>query len=419
MNKMDATLTQVKCPACGHEFNAEDVITHQAEERARAKFEQRDREAQARIAAKERELNAQAAALLKSKGQIELEVQAKLAAEKDALRKQIKQQLESEQAARLSDLEEELAAKSQETSALKAKELELMKEKRALEEKQRDFDTEVKKKLLESQTELEAKIRKQEQEAAYMKLKEEEKKNSDLRDQIEELKRKAQQGSTQLQGEVQEIELHQLLGAAFRFDHTQEVKKGVSGADLVQEVRTPLGKKAGNIAWDSKRTKAFSDTWIPKLKEDMMRHKAEIGVIVTETMPTDMPRFGLRDGIWICTFHEAVALAAVLREGLLRLADVRESEHNKGEKAQLLYAYIMSMEFQQQLRAIVEGFSTQKALLEQEKKTMQKIWKAREKSIDGIILNAMNMEGAIQGISGMAADDLLQLEEKYMEGSAA
>lgn len=416
---MDATFTQVKCPECGHEFSVEDVISHQAEERALAKFEQRDREAQAKIAAKEQALAKKEADLIKSQTQLDLEVQKKLALEKDALSKQLKAQLQTEQAAAIKTLQEELAAKSKETSELKKAELELMKQKRALEEKQRDFDTEVQRKVLQGQTELEAKVRKQEQEAAYMKLKEEEKKTADLRDQIEELKRKAQQGSMQSQGEIQEIELEKLLRDTFRFDQFKEVKKGVSGADLVQEVTTRLGKKAGNIAWESKRTKAFSDTWIPKLKEDMMRHKAEIGVIVTEAMPADMPHFGLRDGIWVCTFHEAVAIAAILRESLLRLADVRDSEHNKGEKAQMLYDYIMSLEFQQQLRAIVEGFTQQKELLEREKNTMSKIWKAREKSIESIILNAVSMEGAIQGIAGTTDNDLLHLEEKYTDAESA
>ncbi len=386
---MDATITQVKCPECGHEFNVEDALAHQAEERLQAKYSKLEKEALAKITVKEEALAKKEAELIKSQTQIDLEVQKKLALEKEALAKQLKQQAQAEQANAVKSLQEELAAKSKETSELKKAEVALMQQKRALEEKQRDFDTEVQKKVLEGQTEIEAKIRKQEQEAAYMKLKEEEMKTAKLRDQIEELKRQAAQGSMQSQGEIQEIELEKMLRETFRFDHFVEVKKGASGADLVQEVTTRLGKKAGNIAWESKRTKAFSDAWIPKLKEDMMRHKAEIGVIVTEAMPADMDHFGLREGIWVCTFHEAVAIAAILRESLLKLADVRDTEHNKGEKAQMLYDYIMSLEFQQKIRAIVDGFSRQKKLLEHERKAMTRIWKNREKSIESIILNAV------------------------------
>lgn len=407
---MEAIFNQVQCPSCGHQFNVEDVFSHQAEERALAKYEQRDREAKAKIAAKEQELNTKEAELIKSKGQIELEVQSKLAAEKEAMRKLLKQQIETEQKAMLTTLEEELAAKSKEFSALKSKELELMKEKRDLEAKQRDFDTEVQKKLLEVQNELEAKIRKQEQEAAYMKFKEEEKKNSDLLDQIEDLKRKAQQGSIQSQGEIQEIELEKLLRDKFRYDHFLEVKKGQNGADIVQEVQNRMGRKAGSIAWESKRTKAFSDTWIPKLKDDMLRHKAEIGVIVTEAMPADMPRFSLRDGVWVCSFHEAAAVGFILRESLLKLGELRESENNREDKAQQLYHYIMSMEFQQKIRTILEGFDRQKQLLEDEKRVMTKLWSHRAKSIEAIITSAVSMEGDIHGIAGHVDDGLLALE---------
>jgi hypothetical protein len=412
---MNSTSTQVKCPECAHEFDVNDVLAHQADERAVAKLVQREREAKATIAAREQELAERETAMLKSQNEIDLEVQKKLSVEKEALTKKLKLQVETDQAEILKSLQEEIEAKGIEASALKTKELTLLKEKRALEEKNRDFETELGKKLLEAQTEIEDRVRREEQDSSYLKVKEREKKIADLLDQIEDLKRKAEQGSIQSQGDIQEVELDIILNETFRFDQFTRVKKGQNGADLIQLVVARNGREVGGIAWESKRTKAFSDQWIPKLKEDMMRHGAELGVIVTETMPSDMPFFGLRDGVWICRFNEAVALAGVLRTGLLRISEVQTLEINKGDKMQMLYDYLMGTEFRQQMDAIVNGFAEQKDLLEKEKRVYTKLWKQREKSIDAIINNALSMDGSIKGIAGANEDEdeLLNLEAEY------
>ncbi|RZK83798.1 MAG: DUF2130 domain-containing protein, partial [Pedobacter sp.] len=216
----------------------------------------------------------------------------------------------------------------------------------------------------------------------------------------EEMKRKAEQGSMQLQGEIQELALEELLRSSFPFDLVQEVGKGVRGADCIQTVRNNFGQECGHIIYESKRTVAFSNEWIEKLKTDMRSQGAEIAVLVTQNMPKDMNCFGLRDGIWVCTFNEVQALSAVLRDGILRLFNASKSQDNKGDKMHMLYDYLTSNEFSEQWKAIREGFMSMKLSIQRERDAMEKLWKAREKQLDKVLLNAAHVRGSIEGIAG-------------------
>ena len=243
-----------------------------------------------------------------------------------------------------------------------------------------------------------------------LRVKELEKQIEDQKKLVDEMKRKAEQGSMQLQGEVQELALEQMLRAAFPFDEVQEVGKGVRGADCIQTVRNNFGQACGRIIYESKRTKDFGTDWIEKLKADMRSLGADIAVIVTKTMPREMDCFGVKDGVWICSFSEVKALAAVLRDGVLRVFNAAKSQDNKGDKMHLLYDYLTSTEFAEQWKAIREGFMSMKISIQKERDTMERLWKSREKQLEKVLLNAAHIRGSIEGISGMDSVDLNLLE---------
>jgi len=241
-----------------------------------------------------------------------------------------------------------------------------------------------------------------------LKMKEKEKQLEDQQKLIQEMQRKMEQGSMQLQGEVQELELEQLLKTAFPFDLVQEVGKGVRGADCVLTVRNSMGQECGKIIFESKRTKDFSEEWIEKLKTDSRTMNADVAIIVTQAMPKGMDSFGERNGIWICSFDDVRPLTHVLRDLVIKVYTAGKSQENKGDKMTLLYNYLVSREFAEQWAAIREGFMQMRISIQKERDTMEKLWKAREKQLEKVLLNAAHIRGSIEGISGMEVDlDLL------------
>ena len=229
------------------------------------------------------------------------------------------------------------------------------------------------------------------------------------------MKRKAEQGSMQLQGEAQEMALEEMLRSTFPFDIVSEVGKGVRGADCVQTVRNNFGQECGKIIYESKRTSTFTQEWIEKLKNDMRSLGADIAVIVTKTMPRDMDCFGVRDGVWICSFSEVRALTTVLRDGVIRVYNTARSNENKGDKMHMLYSYLTSHEFAEQWKAIREGFMNMKLSIQKERDAMERLWKAREKQLEKVLLNAAHIRGSIEGISGLETVDLNLLEDDAEE----
>jgi hypothetical protein len=215
----------------------------------------------------------------------------------------------------------------------------------------------------------------------------------------------------QLQGEVQELALEEILSDAFPFDVVSEVGKGIRGADCIQLVRNNFGQECGKIIYESKRTKDFGGDWIEKLKTDMRSTGADIAVLVTKTMPKDLDCFGLKEGVWICTFSEVKALTNVLRDGIIRVFNSAKSHENKGDKMHLLYNYLTSNEFSEQWKAIREGFAAMKISIINERAAMERLWKAREKQLEKVLLNAAHVKGSIEGISGMDAINFNLLDE--------
>jgi hypothetical protein len=227
----------------------------------------------------------------------------------------------------------------------------------------------------------------------------------------EEMRRRAEQGSMQLQGEAQELVLEDILRSSFPFDVVNEVGKGVRGADCMLTVRNKLGQDCGKIIFESKRTQAFAAEWIEKLKADMRSQGADIAIIVTQAFPKDMERFGEKEGVYICSYQEVKSVALLLRTALLKLFDAKKNQLNKGDKMSFLYDYLTSNEFNEQWKAIGEGFRQMRQSIQKERDAMEKLWKSREKQLEKVLLNAMHIKGSIEGIAGADSINMNLLED--------
>ncbi len=268
-------------------------------------------------------------------------------------------------------------------------------------------------KLNQTLQEEKEKIRKLEEEKNELRFKEMQKQLEDQKRLTEEMKRKQEQGSMQLQGEVMELAIEEFLSSQFPLDTIEEIKKGARGGDCIQIINTRTNQNCGTIYYESKRTKEFQSAWIEKFKADIRIKGANIGVLVTDAMPNDMDRMGLKDGIWICSFEEFKGLCTVLRESIIQVSNALVSQENKGDKMHMLYDYLTGNTFRLQVEAIVEGFTQMRVDLESEKRAMQSIWKKRERQIEKVTINTIDMHASIKGIAGNAiqAVKLLELPE--------
>lgn len=396
--------TDIKCPNCGHQFPMEEAMSEEYKKDLREQMQRFIREKEASFATREKELQQQAQQ------------------QEAALRKSISNDFEH----RLRLLQDTQKDTEEKLRTSRQKELEYLKKEQELQTKEAELELSVQKLLQQERGKLAEEIRHLEEQkiaaretAHQMRYKELEKQIEDQKrlateaeKTIEEMKRKAEQGSTQLQGEVQELALEELLRSSFPFDEITEVGKGVRGADCIQLVRNNFGQECGKIIYESKRTRDFSQDWIEKLKADMRSQGAHIAVIVTQAMPKDMPCFGERNGVWICSFSEVKALIYVLRDGIIRVFNANRSQDNKGDKMQLLYSYLTSSEFSEQWKAIREGFLSMKQSIQKERDTMERLWKAREKQLEKVLLNAAHVRGSIEGIAGKDAIEVPLLEDE-------
>jgi hypothetical protein len=400
----------IQCPNCKYEFPIENALSQKIEDDIRGKYLKRYNE-------DKQKLESEKALLAKESEQLKLQsenqdrlLEDKLKAAKILLQEEAIKKAASEMQLQLEMLNKELTEKSQKLKDSQVKELELMQKEKQIREREETLKLDMEKQMLERQKEIEDRVKKMESERSDLKIKELEKKLADQVELAETMRRKAEQGSMQLQGEVQELALEELLRAAFPFDTIEEVAKGVKGADCVQHVKNNLAQLCGKIIYESKRTKTFTNEWIEKLKTDMRAQQADIAVIVTEALPKDMETFGFKDGVWICRFSEVKALSFLLRDSLLKINTALTSQENRGDKMHLLYNYLTGNEFRQNIEAVVEGFNSLKENISKERMQMEKMWKEREKQLEKVLINTVQFYGSIKGIAGSAVDDLKMLE---------
>jgi hypothetical protein len=397
--------TQISCPKCGHKFNVEDVLAHQIEEKYKEELNQKISEIESDYRGMKDSLSKKEQELKQKQSEMEeiIEEKLKMASEKRA--KEIKKQVEEEFETRINSLSEENEAKKKQIQELKNTKIENQQLKRTIEEQKQNLELEFEQKMTDQLKIVSDEIRKRESERVEFKLKEKEELIESLKEKMDEMKRKAEQGSMQLQGEVQEIILEDLLKSLFVTDLIDEVGKGVRGADVIHTV-SKNGCECGKILYESKRTKNFSYSWIEKLKNDAVGIKADICVIVTESMPDGIDKIGYEKGVWICTFSDVKGLALILRESLIAINAAYSAQSNKGEKTQMLYDYLTSNEFRLQLGAILEGYSHLQDSYIKEKRAMERIWKDREKQLERIVLNTNHFIGSIQGIAGNSIPEI-------------
>ena len=312
-------------------------------------------------------------------------------------------------------VELEAAAKNLEEERGKVRELSrrevsLLKEKKDLVARSEQLDLEVARKVDEERKSIVTEVATRKDEEYRLREAEKEYKITDLLKQIDELKRRAEQGSMQTQGEVQELELENMLRSEFSYDNVAEISKGVRGADCMQEVFTGGGKSCGKILWESKRAKNWSNAWVDKLKEDQREAKADIAVIVSQTLPEGLRHVGHLGGIWVCDFPSAVGMAYILRAGLVDVAGARASVVGKNEKMEMLFEYLSGVEFRNAVQGVIESFSQMKDDLESEKRAIERQWAKREKQATKALLNMARMYGGIQGIVGKSLPTISALE---------
>jgi hypothetical protein len=409
-----STESHIKCPNCGTDINVNNILSHQLEEEIRQKYQAQLTEEKQKYQKEKDTLNNEKEEFEKQKKQdkalFEERLEKQLKEERMAIESKLKTKLSEEQADQFKLLQEELNQKSEQVKELNRTKAEIERLKREKEEAKELAEAEAQKKLNEQLSTEKEKIRKSEEEKNELKMRDLQKQLDDQKRLTEEMKRKQEQGSMQLQGEVQELAIEEWLQTQFPLDSIEEIKKGARGGDCIQTVNTFAQQNCGKIYYESKRTKDFQGSWIEKFKADMREKAADIGVLVTEAMPSDMERMGLRDGIWVCTYEEFKGLSGVLRESIIQISTALGSQVNKGDKMQLLYDYLTSNSFRMQVEAIVEGFSSMKTALESEKRAMQRIWKEREKQIDKVINNTIDMHASIRGIAGNAIQAVKALE---------
>jgi hypothetical protein len=406
--------SKVTCPNCNAEIDVNSIISHQLEEQYKQKYQEQLNKERQKFNDQQESIKSEKEALEKARNELTEELNRKLneklVAERERIIMDTRQKLGAEQAQAISDLNRELEDKSQKLKDLNSKAAEVERLKREKNELRETIEAEKQKELNDRLAAEKEIIKKNEEEKNELKIKELLQQLETQKKLTEEMKRKQDQGSMQLQGEVQELAIEEWLRAKFPLDTIAEIKKGDRGADCLQTVNSYHRPNYGSIYYESKRTKKFDTAWLGKLKDDMRIKNANIGVLVTDTFPKDVDRMTLIDGIWVCSYPEFKGLCMVLRQSLIQLGDAIASQENKGDKMNMLYEYLVGNEFRSQVEAIVEGFTQMQIELIAEKKSIESHWKKREKQIEKVLKNTIHMYSSIKGIAGAAIQPIQLLE---------
>lgn len=326
------------------------------------------------------------------------------------LQTELRAQICGDYETQLQHLQQENKSNAERIQQARQKELEFLKKEKELKDQAAELELTIQKKLMEERDAMKRQLIDEQAKLAEVKDTEHQLKMKELQVQLEEqkrlvdeMKRRSEQGSMQLQGEAQELLLEEILQQAFPFDIIAEVGKGIRGADCIQTIRNGAGQECGSIIYESKRTQTFSPEWIDKLKVDMVTTGAEIAVLVTQALPKEIQRFGEKGGVYICTFAEVKSMSGILRQAIIKLHEARKSQENKGDKMVMLYNYLTGTEFIGQWTAVRDGFRNLRLMLQKEREDFEKNWKKKEKTLDVIIQNSLQITGSFEGIAGLNA----------------
>lgn len=415
----------ITCPRCKTEIRLTESLAAPLIESTRQEYERLLAEKDSDVAAKEKTLRDREQALAKAKEAIDEQVSQRLGLERarivaeEAKKAKLAIGTDLEQKAReVADLQAILRQRDIKLAEAQKVQADLIRKQRELDDAKRELDLTIEKRVQASLGATRDQARKEAEEQMRLKVVEKEQQITSMQRQIEELKRRAEQGSQQLQGEVQELELEALLKAKFPRDTIEPVPKGEFGGDVVHRVLGPLGQHCGTILWESKRTKNWTDGWLPKLREDQRAAKAEIAVMVSQALPKEVDTFDVIDGVWVTHPRTAMAVAITLRHTLIEVACARQSVEGQQTKMEMIYEYLTGPRFRLRVQAIVEAFSTMQSDLDKERKAIMKQWAKREEQIERVIQATVGMYGDLQGIAGRSLQEIDGLGLKALEGDA-
>ncbi|HEY3856695.1 MAG TPA: DUF2130 domain-containing protein [Verrucomicrobiae bacterium] len=413
------------CPKCKNEIKLTESLAAPLIESTRLDFEKRLAQKDLDVAGREKSIQERETTLSKQKDSLESQVTERVQQERGKIATDEARKAKlaltndiNQKAKEVADLQEILKQKDEKLTEAQKTQADFLKQKRELDDAKREIDLTVEKRIAEGLTATRQQARKEAEDELKLKVSEKEQTITSMQKQIEELKRRAEQGSQQLQGEVQELELETLLRAKFPHDNIEPVPKGEFGGDALQRVTSPLGQSCGTILWESKRTKNWSDGWLAKLRDDQRTAKAEIAVLISQVLPKEVEAFDLVDGVWITLPRVAIPVAIMLRQSLIELAVVRQSSEGQQTKTEMLYAYLTGPRFRLRVQAIVEAFSNMKEDLDKEKKAITKHWAKRDEQIERVMQATVGMYGDMQAIAGKTLQEIEGLEFKALEDTA-
>jgi hypothetical protein len=413
-------MNQITCPNCQTPIDIDQALAHQIEHNLTGKFQKE----KAVLEKSQKDLVEKLETVQK---QNEEEKKKLLAAQEQKLKVELWQKAQEEARKKIQEtsekavkeLEEQLREQRLRAKAAEEAELEMRKRQRQIEEREKQLELQVERELDKRVKEEQEKFSKIETERFSLKEKEYQKQIDDMKNLVEEARRKASTVSQQLQGEVMELQLEKMLRDTFSDDEVNEVKKGQFGADLLQTVKNGFGKSVGIIVWESKQTEHFSDKWLPKLREDCRACNGSLAVLVTRTLPEEIKTCGEVERVWITSIEFVIPLAQLLRQTLLKVDQEKTAQSGKDIKTEMLYQYINSQEFRGRVEGIVESFREMKDDLDREQRALQNIWKKREKQILRLATNTAYMYGEMQGLVGASLPSIqgLELEGKFQISS--
>lgn len=406
----------ILCPNCRFEIEVTEVLSAQLRSELQKEFEADIRKKEAAIADREKEVARAKEAIATAEEDIDRRVGEQLAKERKQLSEEALTKAREQVTLEIRDKDQQLSDANTKLKAAQDSELTLRKERRELEEQKQSLELTLTRRLDEERFKIREAAKKEAAEERELKDAEKDKLISDLTRQIDDLKRKTEQGSQQTQGEVLELSIESLLRQHFPFDEIVPVPKGVFGGDVVHTVRDAAGAVCGIILWESKRTKAWSDGWLPKLRSDQRAAKAQVAILVSLELPKDVTTFRHIDGIWVSSVACAISLAHALRTGMLEVGAAKRALDGRNDKMEVLYKYLSGQDFRHRVEGIVEAFVTLREELEVEKRATQRIWAKREKQLERATMQTAGMYGDLSGIIGGALPAISQLEIPAIEG---
>lgn len=415
----------ITCPNCKTEIRLTESLAAPLIAATRKQFEQQLSQKDEEITKREQGIRDKEKQVAEAKRNLDTQVADQVAAQLKTERSRVidEESRKAKQAAaneldnkvrELAELQEVLKVRDAKLAEAQQAQAELIKKQRELDDAKRELELTVEKRVQEGLGDVREKAKREAEDGLKLKVMEKDQTIASMQQKIEELKQKAEQGSQQLQGEVQELELENLLRAKFPFDAIEPVPKGEFGGDVLQRVVSQSGQPSGTILWESKRTKNWSDSWLAKLREDQRTAKAEISVLVSQVLPKGVEAFDVVDGVWVTSPRAALPVATVLRHTLLQVGMARQVSEGQQTKTEMIYQYLTGPRFRHRVEAIVEAFSTMQEDLDKERKAIMKQWAKREEQIERVMGATVGMYGDLQGIAGKSLQEIDGLELKSL-----